>query len=254
MNRSKMLGGDVSIVTGASRGIGRAIAERLARDGGAVVVNYRSHRTEAEEVVAGITDCGGTATAIQADIASLNDVRRLMSDTVARFGRLDILIANAGYSDFKPLTETTEDDFDQTFAVNAKGTFFCLQHALKHLADGGRIVCVSTIGTTLNLPGGACYFGSKAAVEQYCRVLAKEVAPRGIRVNTVSPGFTETEMLNATLGGGGSDASGPLIDLTPLGRLGRVDDIAGAVAFLVGPDAGWVTRQNLPVDGGIISR
>ncbi len=122
------------------------------------------------------------------------------------------------------------------------------------MADGGRIVCVSTIGTVLNLPGGACYFGSKAAVEQYCRVLAKEVAPRGITVNAISPGFIETDMLRDTMGEGESDASAQLIGMTPLARFGQPKDIADAIAFLVGPDAGWITRQNFPVDGGIISR
>jgi 3-oxoacyl-[acyl-carrier protein] reductase len=244
------LSGDVALITGASRGIGRAVAERLARDGAAVVVNYVKNQVAAQEVVDTIEAAGGMAFAIQADMENLDDIRQMMRATVDRFGKLDILVANAGYSDFKSFSDTTEADFDQTFAVNAKGTFFCLQEALRHMADGGRIVCVSTIGTVLNLAGGACYFGSKAAVEQYCRVLAKEVADRGIRVNAISPGFVETEMLHETM----DDDSAPLVDMTPMGRLGQPDDIARAVAFLVGPDAGWVTRQNLSVDGGIISR
>lgn len=250
----KILDEKVAIVTGASRGIGRATAERLARDGAAVVVNYVTHGDQANAVVGVIEAAGGTALAVQADMANLDDIRRLLDQTMARFGRLDILIANAGYSDFKPFMETTEEDFDRTYGVNAKGTFFCLQEALRHMADGGRIVCVSTIGTVLNLPGGACYFGSKAAVEQYCRVLAKEVAPRGITVNAISPGFIETDMLRDTMGEDTSDASAQLIGMTPLARFGQPKDIADAIAFLVGPDAGWITRQNFPVDGGIISR
>lgn len=250
----KILDGSVAVVTGASRGIGRATAERLAREGAAVVVNYVANGDHADAVVRAIEAAGGTALAVQADMASLGDIRRLLEQTMARFGRLDILVANAGYSDFKPFMETTEEDFDRTYGVNAKGTFFCLQEALRHMADGGRIVCVSTIGTVLNLPGGACYFGSKAAVEQYCRVLAKEVAPRGITVNAISPGFIETDMLRDTMGEGESDASAQLIGMTPLARFGQPKDIADAIAFLVGPDAGWITRQNFPVDGGIISR
>lgn len=244
--------GKVAVVTGASRGIGRAAAERLAREGVSVVVNYAASAGEANAVVAAIeAHGGGKAIAIQADVANLEDIRRLFRETVARLGRLDILIANAGYSCFKPMEEITEEDFDRTYALNAKGTYFCLQEALRHMADGGRIVCVSTIGTVLNLPGGTCYFGSKAAVEQFSRTLAKEVASRGITVNVVSPGFTETAMLLANMG---SDARRELIEMTPLRRLGQPEDIAEVIAFLVGEPARWVTRQNVAADGGIISR
>ena len=184
------LTGKVAIVTGASRGIGRATAERLAKDGASVVVNYATSAGEANAVVEAIEAQGGKGLAIQADVARLGDIRRLFRETVARLDRLDILVANAGYSCFKPMEQITEEEFDRTYRLNAKGTYFCLQEALRHMVDGGRIVCVSTIGTVLNLPGGTCYFGSKAAVEQFCRTLAKEVAPRGITVNVVSPGFS----------------------------------------------------------------
>jgi len=245
------LKGKVAVVTGASRGIGRATAERLAQDGASVVVNYAKSTAEARAVVDAIEMRGGKALAVQADITRLEDIRHLFRETVERLGRLDILIANAGYSVFKPLAEITEEDFDQTYTLNAKGTFFCLQEALRYMADGGKIVCISTIGTELNPPGGSCYFGSKAAVEQFCRVLAKEVAPRGITVNVVSPGFTETKMLFVNVG---PDARRDLVEMTPLHRLGQPEDIAEAIAFLVGQGARWITRQNLAVDGGIISR
>ena len=150
------LRGKVAIVTGASRGIGRATAERLARDGASVVVNYAVSADEARAVVRAIEGDGGTAIAVQADIAKLEEIASLFRETVARLGRLDILVANAGYACFKPLAEITEEDFDRTYALNAKGTYFCLKEALRHMADGGRIVCVSTIGTILNLPGGTC--------------------------------------------------------------------------------------------------
>lgn len=248
------LTGKVAIVTGASRGIGRATAERLARDDVSVVVNYAKSADEAQAVVDAIVTRGGKALAVQADMSRLEDIRRLFRETVEHLGKLDILVANAGYSVFKPLAEITEEDFDQTYTLNAKGTFFCLQEALRHLADGGKIVCISTIGTELHLPGGSCYFGSKAAVEQFCRVLAKEAAPRGITVNVVSPGFVETKMLKDSFANMDSTVPQQLIALTPLARLGQPEDIADAVAFLVSHGARWITRQNIAVDGGIISR
>ncbi len=247
----KTLNGKIAIVTGASRGIGRATAERLARDGATVVINYATSVKEAETVVEGIKERGGHATAIQADVAKLNDIRRLFQETHSRFERLDILVANAGYSCFKPLTDITEEDFERTYTLNAKGTYFCLQEALRYMGEGGRIVCISTIGTVLNVPGGTCYFGSKAAVEQFCRTVAKEVAPRGITVNVVSPGFTETQMLLANMA---PDVRRELIEMTPLHRLGQPEDIADVIAFLVSEQGRWLTRQNIAADGGIISR
>lgn len=245
------LNGKVAVVTGASRGIGRATAERLARAGAAVIVNYVKSESEAQAVVEAISAHGGTALAVHADVARLDDIHRLFHATIEHFGRLDILVANAGYSVFKPLADITEEDFDRTYALNAKGTFFCLQEALRYMGDGGKIVCISTIGTELHLPGGSCYFGSKAAIEQFCRVLGREVAPRGITVNVVSPGFTETQMLLANMG---PDARKELIAMTPLARLGQPEDIADIIAFLVSHEARWLTRQNIAADGGIISR
>ena len=247
----RTLNGKVAVVTGASRGIGRATAQHLARDGASVVVNYANSKCEADAVVAAIKSDGGDALAVQADMARLDDIERLFRVTLEHFHRLDILIANAGYSCFKPLAEITEEDFDRTYNINAKGTFFCVQTALRHMADGGRIVCISSIGTVLNLPGGTCYFGSKAAIEQFCRVLAKEVAPRDITVNVVSPGFTDTQMLRANME---PNELRELAAMTPLGRLGQPEEIAEVIAFLVSDEARWVTRQNIAVDGGIISR
>jgi 3-oxoacyl-[acyl-carrier protein] reductase len=245
------LTGKVVVVTGASRGIGRATVERLAKDGASVVVNYATSAEEADAVVEVIKTRGGEALAIQADIARLEDIRRLFRETMERLERLDILVANAGYSCFKPMDEITEEDFDLTYRLNAKGTYFCLQEALRHMVDGGRVVCISTIGTVLNVPGGTCYFGSKAAVEQFCRTLAKEIAPRGITVNVVSPGFTETVMLLANMG---ADARRDFIEMTPLHRLGQPEEIADVISFLVGEQGRWINRQNIAADGGIISR
>lgn len=250
----KRLQGKVAVVTGASRGIGRVTAEYLAREGAAVVVNYATSAAEAEAAVAEIQRQGGHAIGVQADIASVAEVRRLFRVAIDALGRLDILVANAGVSMFKPLTEVTEAEFDRTYAVNARGTFFCLQEALRYMGEGGRIVCVSTIGTVLNLPGGACYFGSKASVEQFCRVLAKETGARGITVNVISPGFVETKMLADAFAGMDPEARGDFADLAPMGRLGQPSDIAQAIAFLVAEETGWITRQNIAVDGGIIGR
>jgi 3-oxoacyl-[acyl-carrier protein] reductase len=152
--RNGRITGKVAVVTGASRGIGRATAERLAKDGASVVVNYATSAEEASAVVEAIRIQGGKALAIQADIAKLEDIRRLFRETTERYQRLDILVANAGYSCFKPMEEITEEDFDLTYKLNAKGTYFCLQEALRHMVDGGRVVCISTIGTVLNVPGG----------------------------------------------------------------------------------------------------
>lgn len=247
------LDGRVAIVTGASRGIGRATALKLAAAGASVVVNYRTNGDSAAAVVAAIEQAGGTAVAIAADVSSSAQTDHLFAETLRSFGKLDILVANAGRSVFAPLLEATEQEFERTFAVNAKGTFLCLRQAAQLIEDGGRIVCVSTIGTVLNLPGGALYFASKAAVEQFCRILALELAPRGVTVNIVSPGFTDTDMLDAT-GIREPTALEKIIAMTPLARLGQPHDVAAAIAFLVGPQAGWITRQNLPADGGIISR
>ncbi len=248
------LEGKVAVVTGASRGIGRATAERLARDGASVVVNYAKSGSEAFDVVKAIAARGGTARAIAADVARCADVSRLFRETAETFAGLDILVANAGHALFKPFVEITEEEFARTHTVNVMGTFFCLQEALRHMRDGGRIVCISTIGTELNVPGGSAYFATKAAVEQLCRTLAKEVAPRGITVNVVSPGFVETRMLRDAFADMSPSARDQVVEMTPLARLGRPEDIADAIAFLVGAGASWITRQNIAVDGGIISR
>lgn len=248
------LAGKVALVTGASRGIGRAIAARLARSGAAVVVNYATDERSAADLVAEIRGTGdGDAIAVRADVACDADVVHLFEAAIARYGRLDIVVVNAGYAYFAPLAETPLDEFDRMFAVNTRGAFLRLRQAARQIGDGGRIVCISTIGTVLNGPGGACYFGSKAAIEQFCRVLAHELGPRRITVNVVSPGFTDTDMLIAT--GGKEPAAAAWIDgLTPLGRLGRPAEIANAVHFLVNAEGAWVNRQNLAVDGGIVSR
>jgi 3-oxoacyl-[acyl-carrier protein] reductase len=239
------LKGKVAIVTGASRGIGRGIAERLAQDGASVVVNYAKNAEEAKKVVAGIEAKGGKAVAVQADVSKVADVWRLFQETEAHFRRLDILVNNAGIFTYKPLAEMTEEEYDRIFALNAKGQFFAMQEAAKRMADGGRIVNISTGGTRLAFPGIAAYGGTKAALEFFTKVAAKELGVRKITVNTVSPGYTETDMLSDP----GFRAAG--VEASPLKRLGTPKDIADVVAFVVSDEGGWITGDNLQAGGGV---
>jgi 3-oxoacyl-[acyl-carrier protein] reductase len=241
------LKGKVAIVTGASDGIGRAIAERLAQDGATVVVNYGKSADKAKQVVAGIEAKGGKAVAVQADMSKADNASRLVKDTVKTFGRLDILVNNAGMFMFKPLADTTEDEFDRMFALNTKGPYFALQEAAKVIQDGGRIVNISTDGTHIGFAGATAYLGSKGALEQFTKGLAHELAPKGITVNTVSPGYTITAMMPAdpAFRQMGEQAS-------PLKRLGVPKDIADVVAFVVSEEARWLTGQNIHAGGGVV--
>lgn len=239
------LNGQVAVVTGASNGIGRAIAERLAADGASVVVNYSRSAGKAKSVVAGIEAKGGKAVVIQADMSLVAEARRLVKEAVAKFGRLDILVNNAGMLLLKPLAETTEEEFDLIFALNAKGPYFAMQEAAKVIKDGGRIVNISTDGTHLGFPGVTAYLGTKGALEQFTKGLAHELAPRGVTVNTVSPGFTETDMMSDPFRQVG-------IQMSPLKRVGLPKDIADVVAFVVSEEARWLTGQNLHAGGGVV--
>jgi len=242
------LKGKVVIVTGASNGIGRAIAERLAQESATVVVNYGKSAAKAKQVIAGIEAKGGKAVSIQADMSSVADIRRLIRDTLKEFGRLDILINNAGMFIQKALVETTEEEFNQIFALNAKGPYFAMQEAARVIEDGGRIVNISTDGTHLAFAGATAYLGSKGALEQFTKGLAHELAPRGVTVNTVSPGFTDTEMLRV----GGTQVAELGTQMSPLKRLGTAQDIADVVAFVVSEEGRWLTGQNIHAGGGVV--
>jgi 3-oxoacyl-[acyl-carrier protein] reductase len=235
----------VAIVTGASAGIGRAIAERLAQEGATVVVNYGKSADKAKAVVAGIESKGGKAVAVQADISKIADVRRLVRETVQRFGQLDILVNNAGMAFFKPLVETTEQEFDDIFALNAKGAYFAMQEAARVIEPGGRIVNISSDGTRMAFAGVTAYLGTKGALEQFTKGLALELAPKGVTVNTVSPGFTDTAMMPDAFRETGAQMS-------PLKRLGTPEDIANVVAFIVSDQARWLTGQNIHASGGVV--
>jgi 3-oxoacyl-[acyl-carrier protein] reductase len=237
--------GKVTIVTGSSSGIGRAIAERLADDGAIVVVNCVKSADTARQVVAGIQAKGGKAVAVQADMRLVADARRLVSHTANQFGRLDILVNNAGKFLSKLLADMTEAEFDQVMALHAKGPYFAMQEAAKVLQEGGRVVNISTEGTHQTFYGATAHLGSKAALEQFTKGLALELAPRGITVNTVSPGITDT--------GGLSESYRQLgIQKSPFKRLGQPKDIADVVAWIVSEDARWLTGQTIHAGGGLV--
>lgn len=245
---SDTLKGKVALVTGASRGIGRAIAERLARGGASVVVNYSSNAGEAQKTVASIKSAGGKAVAIQADIGRVSEITRLFDESIKHFGKLDILVNNAGIIIVKPVSETTEADFDHIFAINVKGTFFACKEAAKRLADNGRIINLSSSTTARLLPAYGVYVATKGAVEQLTRSLSKEVGARGITVNAVSPGPTETELF---LTGKTPEQIDFFSKQSAFNRLGRPNDIAEVVAFLASTESGWISGQNLRANGAL---
>lgn len=243
-----MLKGKTALITGASRGIGRAIAGRLARSGAGVVVNYASNAVEAQKTVAEIKAGGGDALAIQADVARVPDIVRMFDETIAHFGKLDILVNNAGIMFSKPVSATSEAEFDRIFAINVKGTFFACQQAASRLADGGRIINLSSSTTARFMPTYGAYVATKGAVEQLTRAMAKELGPRGITINAISPGPTETELF---VGGKTPEQIQQFAQLSAFGRLGRPEEIGEVVAFLASDAASWISGQNIRVNGGL---
>ena len=244
------LAGKVAVVTGASKGIGAAIAKALAAEGAAVVVNYASSRAGADKVVAEITANGGKAVAVQADVAKKTDIERLFAETKKAFGRFDILVNNAGVYEFLPLEQVTEEHFHRQFNVNVLGLILATQEAVKHFgATGGSIINISSVASTSAPAGGSVYSATKAAVDAVTKSLAKELGPRKIRLNTINPGMVETEGLHSA-GMVESDFRKQIEAQTPLGRIGQPDDIAPAVVFLTSPDAGWITGESIRVSGG----
>ena len=243
------LSGKVAIVTGASRGIGRAIALELGKNGASVVVNYAGSADKAKEVVTTIESNGGQAIAVQADVSRVEEVHRLFDETFTHFGRLDILVNNAGISIMKPAVEITEEDFEKMFALNARGVFFAMQEAAKRMSDNGRIISITTGGVAVGAPQATAYAGSKAAIEGFSMSWAKELGSRGITVNTVLPGATETEMF--------AEAAPPEMkqtaaQMSPFGRMGQPEDIADVVVFLASDKARWLTGPSIHATGGAV--
>ncbi|MFF2327436.1 MULTISPECIES: SDR family oxidoreductase [unclassified Streptomyces] len=240
--------GRVALVTGGSRGIGRAIVERLGADGARVVVNYRSDADAAAEAVATVRRTGGQATAVRADVSDPEQLRGLFEETERAYGGLDILVGNVGIARFASLADTTDEDFEQVFVTNARATFLALREAAHRIRDKGRIIVISSGATVTARPASGLYAASKAAGEQLVLAAAKELGPRGITVNSVLPGATRTDALEA---GATAEALAATRAQTPLGRLGEPTDIAAIVAFLASEDGAWITGQSIRAGGGL---
>jgi len=251
----KKLEGKVALVTGASRGIGKGIAMRLAQEGASLAISYTAHAEKAEETINEIKHYTVDALAVQADSSDVSQIEHLVNQVVGHYGKLDILVSNAGIEYFGALEEVRPQDFDHVFAVNTRGQFFVVQQAAKHMQRGGRIVCSSSVSSTIPFARHALYAGSKAAVEVMVKNLALELGPRGITINAVAPGGVETDM--AAEHGKEYQSAGPKLDpeemikmTIAMGRRGTPEDIAHLVAFLVSDEAGWITGQTMHIDGG----
>ncbi|MEA3211265.1 MAG: 3-oxoacyl-[acyl-carrier protein] reductase [Chthoniobacter sp.] len=248
---SQKLAGKVAVVTGASKGIGASIAKHLAAEGASVVVNYASSKEGADKVVAEIAAAGGKAVAVKANVAKRAEIETLFAETRKAFGQLDVLVNNAGIYEFAPLEAITEEHFHKQYDLNVLGLLLTTQEAAKHFGPaGGSIVNISSIVSRFTPPGSAVYSGTKAAVDALTRVLAKELGPRKIRVNSVNPGMVETEGTQ-TSGMTGGDFRKQLEAQTPLGRIGQPQDIATAVVFFATSDSDWLSGESLVIAGGL---
>lgn len=243
------LAGKVALVTGASKGIGAAIARALAAEGAKVVVNYASSKAGADAVVETITAAGGKAIAVQGDVSKAEQAQGLVDAAVREFGRLDVLVNNSGVYEFGAIDEITEEHYHRQFNVNVLGLLLTTQAAVKHIGEGGSIINISSVVTSMAPPATAVYAGTKGAVDAINSVLANELGPRKIRVNAILPGIIETEGTRS-IGVIGSDFEHTAVAQTPLGRIGQPDDIARIAVFLASDDAGWLTGERLTAAGG----
>ena len=248
---NKKLSDKVAVVTGASKGIGAAIARLLAVEGAAIVVNYATSKGGAENTVHDITKNGGKAIAVQGDMSRKGDIERLFAETKEVFGTIDILVNNAGIYEFAPLESITEEQFHKQFNLNVFGPLLATQAAVKLFGPaGGSIVNISSLVSTMGFPNAAVYSGTKGALDAITRSLAKELGPRKIRVNAINPGMVETEGVRAA-GIAESDMRKQVEAQTPLGRIGQPQDIAAAALFLASPESAWITGETLVISGGM---
>ncbi len=237
----------VALITGGSRGIGKAISLHLSQMGMAVVINYVSDKKSAQELAAEIQRNGGDALPVQADVSKVRQITELFDTVLSKFGRLDVLVNNAGIATYKKMGEFSEEEYDRIFDINVKGLFFCCQEAAQKMTDGGSIINIGSTVTRVMLPTYGAYGATKGAVEQITKVLAKELGVRKIRVNTVSPGPVDTSLFRH---GKSEEQIQNLAGMAALGRIGSVDDIADMVGLLVDEKSRWVTGQNILVNGG----
>ena len=244
------LTGKVAVVTGASKGIGAAIAKSLAAEGASVVVNYASSKAGADTVVATITAAGGKAVAVPGDVSKAAEAQGIIEAAIKNFGRLDILVNNSGVYEYVPLEAITEEHFHRHFNINVLGLLLATQAAVKYLGEGSSIINIGSVASRITSPNSAVYTGTKAAVDAISVVLSRELGPKKIRVNTISPGIVETE---GTHSGGfiGSDFAKAVLAQTPLGRIGRPGDIASIAVFLASEDSAWLTGEQLLASGGL---
>ena len=247
MNKLK---GKVAVVTGASKGIGAAIAKSLAAEGASVVVNYASSKSGADTVVSDITDAGGKAVAVRGNVSKAAEAQGIIDAAIKNFGRLDILVNNSGVYEFSPIESFTEEHYNKIFNVNVLGLLLTTQAAVKHLGEGASIINIGSVVSSLTPPNSAVYTGTKGAVDAITGVLAKELGPKKIRVNSINPGMVETEGAH-TAGFIGSAFEAGAVAQTPLGRIGQVDDIAGVATFLASNDARWITGEIVRAGGGL---
>jgi 3-oxoacyl-[acyl-carrier protein] reductase len=244
------LQGKVAVVTGASKGIGAGIAKALAAEGAAVVVNYASSKAGADAVVEAIAKAGGRAVAVQGDVSKAKDAEGVVAAAVDTFGRLDVLVNNAGVYDMKPLEAIDEEHYRRQFDTNVLGVLLATKAASPHLGEGSSVINISSVVTSLNMPSSAVYTATKGAVDSITGVLANELGPRKIRVNAINPGLVETEGTHAA-GIVGSDFEAGAVAQTPLGRSGQPEDIAAVAVFLASNDSRWLTGEKLVASGGL---
>ena len=244
------LSGKVAVVTGASKGIGAAIAKKLAEDGAAVVVNYASSKSGADAVVAAIAKSGGKAVAVQGDVSKAADAKKIVDAAIEQFGKLDVLVNNSGVYEFGAIEDLDEASFHKQFNTNVLGLLLTTQAAVKHLGEGASIINISSVVSTLTPPQSAIYTGTKGAVDAITGVLANELGARRIRVNTIAPGIVETEGTHAA-GFIGSEFEAGAVSRTPLGRTGQPNDIATIASFLASNASNWITGERLVASGGM---